>query len=328
MTINWLLSTVGRRTYIADYIRAASPPGSRIIGTGSTLYTEGFGSCDVARILPSIDDPGYLDSVLDVCRDERVQAMITLSDHDVMAVATIRSALSEMGVACFFADPAGAETYGNKWETYRASLECGVDMPFTVSGLEQAKDIGYPMVVKPRRGSASVGIAYPNDEADLVEAWAACEDPIGQEFSGGRLLNVEVCSDADGRVLGACAWAKHETRYAGETYRSTTIDHPEAISAAVRLLEHRPVPGPVDLDMVETADGVKIYEVNTRFGGGYPVSQLAGADFPALMVASLEPGYVPERLDNYERGVEMMKKIVPFRYYSEDPTLARLDSSS
>ena len=74
--IIWLASTIGKRGYIARYLRSSSPPGSIVIGTGNERFTPGFMSCDRAFIVPSIGDSGYLETVLDLCSREGVTAAI------------------------------------------------------------------------------------------------------------------------------------------------------------------------------------------------------------------------------------------------------------
>ena len=82
-----------------------------------------------------------------------------------------------------------------------------------------------------------------------------------------------------------------------------------------------PIPGPIDIDFIEYEDNLYLIEVNTRFGGGYPVSHLAGANFPARMVADhLGEKYVGE--DKIRKNVVMTKKLVPVSY--ENLTLESL----
>jgi hypothetical protein len=53
-----------------------------------------------------------------------------------------------------------------------------------------------------------------------------------------------------------------------------------------------------------------VLEINLRFGGGYPVSHLAGADFPAAILAMARGEPVPESFGGYRSGVVMTKDLV------------------
>ena len=67
------------------------------------------------------------------------------------------------------------------------------------------------------------------------------------------------------------------------------IDDPRLATLGEKLanlLKHR---GNIDVDVLENSEGgLFVLELNARFGGGYPFSHLAGADFPADLVAMAE----------------------------------------
>ena len=312
--INWLLSTIGKRGYIADYVRKASPAGSRIVGTGNERHTIGFMACDRAHLVSSIGDASYVDQLLEICNTEEINAMLTLSDLDVRAISQCRDRFESRGIACFFPSFFAAETFGNKWKTFIELDKRGISTPRTWNSCEDALNSrsGYPMVVKPRKGSASEGVRIVNSDKELIDSWLHCEEPIAQKFVNGRLINVEICSDLQGQPLIGTVWERLSS-IAGETGLAKTIDMPAALDFIVSVLKLIPVPGPIDVDLVDTGKELVVLEVNTRFGGGYPVSQLAGADFPGAMEHSLR-GIRPQKFDRYRRDVVMMKALTPMEY--------------
>ena len=62
--------------------------------------------------------------------------------------------------------------------------------------------------------------------------------------------------------------------------------------------------------MIEADGKMYVLEVNTRFGGGYPTSHLAGADFTGALVGALQ-GRQPETIYRYRPGVTMTKELEP-----------------
>jgi carbamoyl-phosphate synthase large subunit len=135
---------------------------------------------------------------------------------------------------------------------------------------------------------------------------------MAQEFVGGRLVNVEACSAPDGTVLGLSIWERIASTD-GETLLAETIEHPVARKLVLELLEASPIPGPIDIDLIETPDGLHVLEVNTRFGGGYPTSHLAGAAFPEAMVSWMA-GEAAPALERYRPGIRMMKQLRPVAF--------------
>jgi carbamoyl-phosphate synthase large subunit len=311
--IRWLASTIGKRGYIARYLRDASPRGSVVIGTGNDPFTPGFMSCDSAFTLPAISDATYPEAVLNVCRREQINAVISLSDLDLPRLAEIREELNSMGISCFFPDHATIMRFLNKSRTATFLESHGFRTPPTFRNLDEAiHEIGFPMVIKPSCGSASVGVGTVRTVDQAKHHWESIEGPIAQPLLEGAWINVEACSDPNGRLLGISAWERHRS-VAGETLLSRTISHDRALDLVTRLLNVSPIPGPIDLDMIEMDGDVVILEVNTRFGGGYPTSHLAGADFPGAMVRALTGQHVGE-VRRFREGVVMMKQIEPVAY--------------
>jgi carbamoyl-phosphate synthase large subunit len=321
--ITWLASTIGKRGYIARYLRSSSPPGSIVIGTGNERFTPGFMSCDRAFIMPSIGDPTYLEIVLELCSRERVTAALSLADLDIAVLSKARDCLQSAGVACFFPGQDVAMRFLDKAQTARFLTQAGLDTPETFTDLAAAIDaVGYPIVVKPRNGSASQGFGVFRDRRSAEEHWTSYNAPmIAQPYVNGRLVNVEACSDQTGKLMGISVWERHLS-IAGETLLAETIEHSRALQTAQQLLEASPIPGPIDIDMIEADGKMYVLEVNTRFGGGYPASHLAGADFTGALVGALD-GQHPETIYRYRTGVTMMKEIDPVVFDSSRVTSAR-----
>jgi carbamoyl-phosphate synthase large subunit len=311
--ITWIISTIGKRGYLARYLREASPRGSRVVGTGNDPRTVGFVACDQAYELPAIAEDRYPEAVLEVCRKEGVTAALCASDLDVPVIAGLRNRMEAMGIACFVPDYATAIRFLDKWETAKYLNDHAFDTPDTYVDLDEAVSaMGFPIVIKPRCGSASAGFAIVHDERTARTQWAGTSMPIAQRYVVGRQINVEACSDTRGNLLSMCSWIRHSS-VSGETLLAETVRHEAALRIVRRLLEASPVPGPVDVDLIDTGGIVYVLELNTRFGGGYPVSHLAGADFPGAMVASLS-GDPPRELCTFREGVLMMKELTPVQF--------------
>jgi len=67
--------------------------------------------------------------------------------------------------------------------------------------------------------------------------------------------------------------------------------------------------GPLDADLFVDGDVASVLEVNLRFGGGYPVSHFAGADFPGKIVRMIHGEAVEPSMGDYQRDVVMMKEL-------------------
>ena len=96
----------------------------------------------------------------------------------------------------------------------------------------------------------------------------------------------------------------------GETELAETVDSPQLVALGRQLAEALGHAGPLDADLFVDADGIaSVLEINLRFGGGYPVSHLAGAGFPEAILAMARGEPLPASLGRYQPGVVMTKEL-------------------
>jgi carbamoyl-phosphate synthase large subunit len=310
MSSRWLFSTIGKRAYIADYFRDADPA-IWIAGSGNTDFTPGFRGCDESVILPDINAPNYLEAVRELIRDYRIDAVLSFSDPDVARLSSIREELTAAGVKCFFPGPALARMGFDKLETAQWALRHGILTPHTVSTPQQAlQELAFPLIRKPRFGSGSAGVTVVRRSEDLFPAVGDKTQYIYQELIAGEELNVEICGDLCGRTIGVSAWRKLLSRN-GETELAVTTRRPDLIEHGLCLGRKAAIVGPCDVDLIDRGGQLFLIEFNMRFGGGYPVSHLAGAEFPDLLLRA-QRGENPAIHTGFEDEIFMMKTLQPF----------------
>ena len=198
-------------------------------------------------------------------------------------------------------------TFADKLSTVEFLRKSGLNFPNTYDSLPRALDavaggrLAFPVVIKPRWGTASIAIEYANNrgELELAHCWVkrhlaasflagvGCDpqhDVLIQEKMDGQEYGLDVVNDLDGQYITTFARQKLAMR-AGETDRAITIADPrlEALGAVVgRSLRHV---GNLDCDVFGVEGTYHVLEMNPRFGGGYPFSHAAGANLPAVLIA-------------------------------------------
>lgn len=313
--MNLLFSCIGKRGYIADFFRPHLEPTDRIVGTGNTRWTPGFQSCDTAVLLPDIEDEGYVPAVLDLCEKEDIDAVLSFNDRDVYKLSHSRDALRQREILPLFPTREVAELAFDKYRLFDFLADKGIATPRTALALEEATDFTYPLYVKPRHGSGSHDTFVVRNEDELAFFFNYRPDMIIQESVEGKEFDVELCGDLAGRPIGLSTWKKYASRL-GETEQAETFHDPVVTEFALRLGEILRITGPADLDVFRNGDAFTVLEVNTRFGGGYPVSHLAGANFPRLLVELVKHGTAKPDY-SFDPDVIMMKRLEPIGGKSE-----------
>ncbi len=307
--MNLLISCVGKRGgYIAEFFRPHLGPGDRIIGTASTPWTPGFRACDASYLVPPAGEADYVPAVLELCERERIGAVICVEDFDLEALVPARERFIARGIVPLIPPASVADTALDKYKTFEFFRERGVATPRTALHPAGAADFQYPMYVKPRRGAGSAHVFRARSEEELAVFFRYEPDMIIQEEVVGEELNIQLCLDFGGRPIGICALRKRGMRH-GETDQAETFYDRDVLSFGLQLGEMLGGVGPMDIDVIQREEELVVLEVNPRFGGGYPVSHLAGADFPRLLLDLVREGRVDRPSLSFSSGVVMMKDV-------------------
>lgn len=305
--MNLLFSCIGKRGYVADFFRPHLKAGDRIIGSGNTKWTPGFRSCDAAFILPDNDKPEYIPAVLDLCEREKVNAILSFCDPDVHSLAHAAEQFEARGIRMVIPSARAADLAFDKGLMFKFLTDNGIPTPRTALDLEGSAGFSFPMFVKPRRGSGSK-MTFRARNADELKVFFNYEpDMLIQEAAVGEEVNLEICSDFDGEPVGVSLWRKYRSTL-GETEQAETFRDEQVLEFGFRFSRLLRATGPMDVDVIRTPDQLVLLEANPRFGGGYPVSHLAGADFPRLIVELIKHGRVEPHY-GYATGVVMMKQL-------------------
>lgn len=316
---------------MVDYFKQAVRPGGRVIAANSESLTSGMIAADKAYRVPRVDSAEYVAVVLDICRKESIGLVVSLFDIDLPYLATARDQFSSAGIELVVSDPWVIEVTNDKWKAWETLSKHGIDSPRTYLHLDavytaiHSRDLAYPLIIKPRWGMGSLSVFRADNDEELefffyyvrrqieksylhiLSRTQIAESVVVQEFIAGNEYGLDVFNDLSGKHLQTIAKQKLAMR-AGETDMAQVIDDPRLSALGVKLsslFRHR---GNIDVDVLENAQGdLFVLEVNARFGGGYPFSHAAGANFPAALVTMAE-GMAPE-IYPIEQGRITLKSI-------------------
>lgn len=332
--MNVLLSCAGRRGYLVRYFKEALAGRGKVVATNSIANTPAMLAADEAVVMPPIEDPSYAARVIDVCEKREVVLLCSLFDLDLAALAPSRDRLEEVGTTAVVSTPEVVDICFDKWKTYRFGLALGLGVPKTYLTVEAAlaevarEELSFPLIVKPRWGTGSIGVvgAYDADHLraaahhvrrvvdhthlSAVHSEGRDERIIIQQMLRGVEYGVDLVNDLNGEF--SCCFVKQKLGMrSGETDSAVTVGDDEISEKAELISARLRHVGLLDIDIIRQEGQVFLLEMNPRFGGHYPFSHLAGANIPAALIAwsqGLEAN--PEWL-RVRHGVQGFKEIVP-----------------
>lgn len=310
--MNILMCSVGRRGELLKNFRSSMVSGSKIIATDLSPYAPALYMADKQYLVPRIDDPVYVETVLDICKKEKINAVTTFIDPEIEILAKNRDKFEAQGVEVLAPYEETAKLCFDKYLMFQHLMKNNIPTVMTWGTLEQfekafdAGEVEFPVFVKPRTGSGSVGARKVYSYEILSEAMA--EDPslIIQEYMDCVDLDADVYIDTiTHEAVAAFSKKKIETRIGGASKTVSFKDEKlfDFISKIVKTLKFN---GPVDMDFFYRDGQYYLSEVNPRFGGAYLHAYGAGVDFIKMIENNLNGIANKPNFGDYEEGVVMM----------------------
>lgn len=306
-----LVTSAGRRVELLNCFRA----GAAAVGIDLTLLacdlqprlSSACCSADAAFAVPRADDAGYADALLCICAAHGVGLVVPTIDPELMPLSLNRERFAALGCTVAVSDPDLVATARDKLHTARFLAAHGVASPQTRSldaVLADPADWIWPTFVKPRHGSAGRGVRVVLSPADVPPV---TEPMIAQDVLRGPEFTVNMFFDAAGRLRSTVPHQRLQVR-AGEVEKGLTIDIAELTAAAHRLAAALPGPrGALCFQAMLDADGgAQVFEINARFGGGYPLADRAGATFARWLIEEAL-GLDSSITDRWLPGVTMLR---------------------
>ena len=85
--MNILILSVGTRNKIVQYFKRELNGDGFVIATDCSNIAPAIYEADRHYIVPRITEPGYIDRILDICRKENVNGVLSLIDPELSLLA-------------------------------------------------------------------------------------------------------------------------------------------------------------------------------------------------------------------------------------------------
>lgn len=304
--MNILFTCAGRRTYLLKYFKENMAEGDKVVATDMQLSAPALQAADVKLQVPAVYDPEYVNITLKICKEQKIDALISLNDLELPILAENKAKFEALGVKVIVSDPQVIDIAFDKYKTAQWVESLGLVAPKTYVRLADVKEalakgeIEFPLFMKPRWGSGSIGLESIADMEELdiyynllmkkikktILATASVGDEyiMIQEKLTGNEFGLDIMNDLTGKNVAVSVKQKLAMR-AGETDKAVTVDLPEVREMGKKIGESLGHIGNLDVDIMQRADGAYcVLELNPRFGGGYPFSYEAGVNMPKAII--------------------------------------------
>lgn len=310
--MNILFCSVGRRGELVKNFKKSLGNNIKVVATDNSPYAPALYLADKQYIVPMIKDEAYIPTILDICKKEEIQAITTFIDPEIEVLAKNRAKFEEIGVEVLAPYEETAALCFDKYQMYLYLTKCGIPTPLTFGCFTDFEEafakgaIAFPVFVKPRTGSGSVGARRIST---LEELRLVCEEDPGliiQELMTGLDLDADIYVDTiTHEAVSIFTKRKIETKIGGAS-KTISFKDSELLALIQKIVKYFKFNGPIDMDFFYKDGVYYMSEVNPRFGGAYLHAYGAGVDFVKLITNNVTGIANEVNIGDYEEGVVMM----------------------
>ena len=307
--MNILFSCAGRRRYLLKYFREELSKEDKIIATDMQSSAPALTEADIVEIVPAVYADNYIDVLKNICIKHNVTAIISLNDLELPILAQKKDEFDKIGTKIIVSSLNVIDICFDKYKTAQFLSGIGLNTPHTFISYNEAfealkiGELNFPIIIKPRWGSGSIGIEIAYDFEDLellynylkkklsrsilAKASISEESLLIQEYINGSEYGLDVMNDLHGKHCGVSIKKKLSMR-AGETDKAVTVKNDTIFSIGRTIGKKLKHIANLDCDILEKDGEFYVLELNPRFGGGYPFSHEAGVNMPKAIISWLK----------------------------------------
>lgn len=288
MKNNILITSAGKRVSLVNLFKKELTevfPEAKVYTTDMNpeLAPAGYVSDDCFQV-PRVTDPSYLDLLIQLCAEHQIGLIIPTIDTELLLLAENKEKLQQNGIIAIVSSLDFVTACRDKRNSNALFQKLNIRIP-------EPRDKNhpvYPMFAKPYDGSLSKDLFVIRNEEELTPEIMNHPKLIFMEYidkTQYKEYTVDLYYGKDNQLKCIVPRERIEIR-AGEINKGRTRKN-----YLVQYLKERMgfIPGVVGCICIqlfyrEEDQDVVAIEINPRFGGGYPMSYHAGANYPKYIV--------------------------------------------
>lgn len=313
--MNILILSSGTRNKIVQYFKTALAGSGNVVCTDMSNIAPSIYEADKFYTVPRMTAPGYIDVILDICKKEKIDGVLSLIDPELSLLAENKERFAAVGTTVIGSDYPLCEMSLDKFQMYQWLTAHGYRCAKSYMDKESfyadvaAGRAQYPVFVKPARGSASIAISKVYDRETIELLFAHSDGLMIQEFLEGQEIGADVYIDMLSHEVVSIFTKKKLLMRAGETDKAVSFRDDALFELIRKFVDEAGFVGQIDIDIFQVNGAYYISEVNPRFGGGYPHAYECGCNHMELILNNLRGEVNEPRIGAYEEGIYMMKYV-------------------
>lgn len=310
--INILLTSAGRRVPIINEFKKALAGYQGITGKVITVdmdpLSAGLYTSDGYHIVPAAKDNDYIPVLLDICKNNQIDAMIPTTDEELLVLAREKARFLSQGTRVIVSDYETINICNDKMATFKFLKINNIPVPVTYlpEELPPAGVLKFPLFIKPRNGKGSVDCYQVHNYDELQHYEKTIHQPVIQQFIKGPEYTADVMCDFSSQIITVVPRERIATS-SGVTQKGLTVGNQIIEHLAAAICRKLKVIGAANIQFIVDENGPQCIEINPRFSGGISLTLAAGAKFPNMLIDMLLGKKVPLAMGKFEKDLIMLR---------------------
>jgi len=307
--MNILVLSAGRRVSLIRGFKEALETQTGSV-FAADMCPEMSAACHVADMffqVPHCQSSEFIEELIRLCQKNKISLIIPTIDTELFILSSARERFSEIGVEVLVSDQEIIKICRDK----RLTAEFFESIDLNTPKVYKKDEMQFPVLVKPYDGSLSAGVILVSKPSELTQdimdnkknMFCQYIDPtVHDEFT------VDMYFDRSGVLQCVVPRKRMEVR-GGEVSKAITIKN-KIIEKFFECFESvEGIRGCINLQlfMHQKTEDFWCIEINPRFGGGYPLTRLAGATFEQWIVDEYFNGKQISKCSNWKKNLIMLR---------------------
>jgi carbamoyl-phosphate synthase large subunit len=311
MKTNILITSAGRRVSLVKAFQHELKSHFQKANVFTTdMKPEWSSACRISDgffTLPRVTDSEYVNVLYDLCIEYSVGLVIPTIDTELLVLATNKQKFADAGIVLAVSDFELVVRCRDKRNTNQLFEEFGIQFPKPIDKNNPV----FPVFIKPYDGSLSKDILLIRDQMAWNESFLENEKLMFMEYLNPedyQEFTVDAYFDKSGILKGLVPRRRIEVR-GGEISKGRTEKGALYETLVSKFREMKGARSCLTMQFFEhkTSGRVVGIEINPRFGGGFPLSYEAKANYPDMLIREYLLNEPLDFLDNWIDGLVMLR---------------------
>ena len=198
--LNILITSASRKVFLVKSFKEAllKEGGGRVIAADHSPYSAAFFFADKHYVLPEDSSPKFLQTVIKICKDNKVALIIPTRDEELAVFAQHKERFNREGIMVMVSPEKSIEICQDKLKFFEFCRTHHFNSPKVFSPKDLKGQVKFPVFLNGRISKAGKNAFIIYSQEELTLFLKVVKKPIIEEYISAKEYTVDLFADFDG----------------------------------------------------------------------------------------------------------------------------------